>query len=74
MSLRPNNEYERRLLAEAKRMGFEATRTGRCHLKFRHSDPRVQLAYSPGTPSDYRSLRNSLAMLKRRVREAGLES
>ncbi|AEQ21109.1 hypothetical protein E3_1895 [Rhodococcus phage E3] len=53
-------------------MGFEATRTGRMHLKFRHPDPRVQLAYSPGTPSDHRSLQNSLAMLRRKIRQADL--
>lgn len=47
--------------------GWDVDRTGRGHLRFK--GPEGQLVFSAGTPSDYRTLYNTAAKLRR----AGLD-
>lgn len=53
----------RELLEKLERQGFEVTRTKKNHYKV-FKDGRL-VATLPGTPSDWRSLRNCVAVLKK---------
>lgn len=53
----------RELLEKLERQGFEVTRTKKNHYKV-SKDGRL-VATLPGTPSDWRSLRNCVAVLKK---------
>jgi predicted RNA binding protein YcfA (HicA-like mRNA interferase family) len=50
--------------------GWQATRTARGHIRLRH--PRAARAViAPGTPGDWRSVRNALAEMRRALRDGG---
>ena len=51
------------LFAKAKKQGWQIEFTKKCHFKMLAPDGKVM--FCPSTPSDFRSLRNVLAEMKR---------
>lgn len=53
----------RAVVREAKKQGFEVTKAGSGHLRFKA--PNGALVFATGTRTDYRGHRNFLAALRR---------
>jgi hypothetical protein len=49
----------------AKEQAWRVERTTRGHRMFVPPDPTKRIVYGPGTPSDHRSIKNTLASLRR---------
>lgn len=61
-------KQNRPLINEAKRLGFEPSLTRGGHLKLsRRGCPPV---FCSATPSDHRTVKNGIALLRRAVRQA----
>lgn len=54
----------KKILAEAERQGFTVRRTSKGHHQVRDANGQVVAVFA-GTASDHRSIRNSLAALRR---------
>lgn len=54
----------REIIRAAKDQGWEVTKTSRLHVKFIPPGDRPPV-YAPGTPSDVRSMANTIAQLRR---------
>jgi predicted RNA binding protein YcfA (HicA-like mRNA interferase family) len=53
------------VIAAAEDQGWEVTRTKKGHLQFIPPDPTRPMVHGSGTPSDWRSLKNLIAQLRR---------
>jgi len=58
----------RQLRKRAAALGWSASRTNGGHLRWRHETG--SLVFSPSTPGDIRSIRNTLATIKRETSKA----
>lgn len=58
----------RQLRKQAAALGWSASRTNGGHLRWRHETGG--LVFSPSTPGDVRSIRNTLATIKRETPKA----
>ncbi|MBF0888090.1 type II toxin-antitoxin system HicA family toxin [Gluconobacter cadivus] len=58
----------RQLRKQAAALGWSASRTNGGHLRWRHETG--SLVFSPSTPGDVRSIRNTLATIKRETPRA----
>lgn len=61
-----NQKHWKQILKEAERQGITVEKTANSHYKLTRPDVAEypQIVFVPGTPSDWRSLRNSVAIMR----------
>ncbi|GCE80351.1 hypothetical protein [Komagataeibacter oboediens] len=60
------HKHVRELIARARAQGWHGSLTSKGHIRLMH-DRAARFVIAPGTPSDYRSWKNTLAQMNRLV-------
>lgn len=60
------HKHVREMIAQARAKGWRSSLTRKGHIRLMH-DRAARFVIAPGTPSDYRSWKNTLAQMNRLV-------